>query len=539
MDIHQRLRRIREQETLRLQYKTNLAKWRKEPLIWLEERYGESSKSFLWSEYGEEYENHKWDGDKDPIAQAWSNVALQKNTVITSATGIGKTYWLPRLTYWFLDCFENSLVIAAGPTSTQLRDNYWAEMGLAFNKFRKHRPTSTLLNNILRIGGSRSSEDDFEKAGWGVISRYGSLEGGASKDKQSVAKAQGSHRKDMLIIIDEAAGVSRALLKTFENTSVGTNNVIVLVGNPDSKNDTLAYASKRPSYTTYRASAYDFPNVVCSRDIIHGATTVKSIDQRKLDYGEDSPFYNSRIRGIVPSQLENTLVKCEWIYACMDGDVLPDKSHNAMGIDVANSQQGDKACVVSGKANMLMRIDLFQCPNASLIAHNVLFDSDYLASKGFDNYLTAKIDDYEINQSAIGVDSVGVGVSTINTFLELGYSSVIGLQGGQNKDLIPTDNRGKMLYEFNSLRSQMLWMLREDIRQKQIDLSNLTTDQLEMFEEEITSIQYERKGGKITMEKKEDLKARIGRSPDLMDGIMYWNYMRRVTSISSGVWSVE
>ena len=60
------LRQLKEEKLLRLKRE----RYKTDPLFWLEDRFGESRESFAWSEI-EGYEKHEWDGDKDPLAQAW------------------------------------------------------------------------------------------------------------------------------------------------------------------------------------------------------------------------------------------------------------------------------------------------------------------------------------------------------------------------------------------------------------------------------------------------------------------------------------
>ncbi|MDR3678899.1 MAG: hypothetical protein P4L41_02960 [Flavipsychrobacter sp.] len=46
----------------------------------------------------------------------------------------------------------------------------------------------------------------------------------------------------------------------------------------------------------------------------------------------------------------------------------------AVGIDVANSENGDKACEVWGTGNKCFHVHEFKCPNASNIALNMVYD---------------------------------------------------------------------------------------------------------------------------------------------------------------------
>lgn len=85
-----KLRKLQEEEMLRMQKEI----WQKKPLVWLRDRFGEDPLSFKWTARGGEYENHTWDGDEDPLAKAWKDLADGNWVGVEAATGTSKTYWL-------------------------------------------------------------------------------------------------------------------------------------------------------------------------------------------------------------------------------------------------------------------------------------------------------------------------------------------------------------------------------------------------------------------------------------------------------------
>jgi len=150
--------------------------------------------------------------------------------------------------------------------------------------------------------------------------------------------------------------------------------------------------------------------------------------------------------------------------------------------------------------------------------------------KGHKNYHVPKAYDFKIAETNIGVDSVGVGAATVDGFLEKAYN-VISLQGGQLDAAIPVDDQGKPMYAFSALRSQMYWQLRIDLERSKVIINiasapnykNVLRDLLK----EVVQIKYSIKGGKIAVESKEEIKKRLGgKSPDLLDALVYWNWMR-------------
>jgi len=510
--------------------KKKMDQYRRDPLAWLKERFDEDVRYYKWSSLPE-YEHHKWDGDVDPLANAWLSLAQRNWVGIESGSGTGKTYWLSRVAFWFLDCFENSLVVTSAPKLDQLRLHIWSEIGTAFGKFKVLRPEAELLTLRLKMRGEGESS-------WHAVG----FVAGAEVDADSATKAQGFHRRDMLIITDETPGMNDSILTAFQNTSVGENNMILSVGNPDSEMDALHRFAKNPHVKTFRVSAFDHPNIVLNTEWIPGAVTNKSIKIKEDVYGVNSNFFLSRVRGICPTQSVNSLIRLEWIEQCINAEIpADDESYPAIGIDVANSESGDMACIGWGKGNKFIGIKEFQCPNASHLAYNVIYDDAVLLEKGMHLYYTVKMSELDVTADCIGVDSVGVGVSTVNAFLDAGHD-VMSLQGGPDVDCIPKDDKGKPMYKFATLRAQMYWQLREDLRQKKISIQIDDRNVINKLKKNLIIPRMETAGGVIYVEKKEEIKRRMkGDSPNDVDALVYWNWVRRKRNrdMGSGVFSIE
>lgn len=512
--------------------------WRKFPLRWLQERMGESPGDYRWSEFGG-YGSHKWDGDVDPLAKAWEAIGAGEWVGIESAVGTGKTFMLSRVVFWFLDVYPDALVVTSAPKHDQLQLHLWAEITRAFHKFKKIRPYAILLDSLrLKVDARQpDSEMDLSKS-WQAVG----FVAGVGAEEQSATKAQGFHRKNMLIITEETPGMPESVMTAFKNTSIAENNLILAVGNPDSELDALHQFCTMRNVKSFIVSAYDHPNVVNQRELISGAVTVQAIERRKDEYGEDSPLYLSRVRGISPTQGVDSLIKLKWVDQCImtsaqylklynkqkaAGVLKLGKGFNAVGIDVANSEAGDTASAAFGKDCRLMHIDEFQCPNATHLAYNIIYNDNVLLDKCYDNYHTHKRHNYDITDDCIGVDAVGVGVATINAFKDSGVG-VVGLQGGQWNEAIPKDDKDQPIYKFASLRAQMWWETREDFRKGEIAVLIQDPRMLSQIRLQLTIPRVDVSENVITIEKKENIKKRLGgKSPNIGDAIVYWNWMRK------------
>lgn len=539
-------RRLQEEEYRRLQNKI----YQRNPMKWLEERFGEDPLSFMWSlrgtkysEYAETWAKHRWDGDTDPLYNAWMDLANGNWVGIEAATGTSKTYFLSRCVFWFLDCFPNSLIVTSAPKQAQLTLHLWSEIATAFNKFKRIRPKAAIYSLRLVV----EEEDTQNKEDWdnaltskswqavGFVAGVGSIE-------QSATKAQGFHRENMLIITEETPGMPEPVMVAFKNTCTGENNLILAVGNPDNQLDPLHTFATSANTKHYRISAYDYPNVVEDREIIKGAVTRASIRRRIADYGKTSDLYRSRVRGIAPAQSTDSLIKLDWCQQAAKRIPTYDDGYNAVGVDVANSIDGDKACLAWGKGRVLKELHEFQCPNATHLAYNLIMDDKTLSTNGYTDYDTKKLGDFEIMDGLIGIDAVGVGVATINALVDCGYNPV-GLSGAQWDEAIPieeyTNDEGKIIqkpkYKFQNLRAQMYWEFREDLRLGLVDIDIEDKTVLDGLFMELTIIRVRYKDNFIVVEPKEEIKKRLGgKSPNKADGAVYWNWIRKGYRVTSG-----
>lgn len=512
--------------------------YQSDPVKWLEERFGEKISLVDWTKYGG-YDNHTWDGTANPFYEMCKALANKKHVGVESATGTGKTYMLPRVIYWFLDTYPDSLVVTTAPKKEQLKRVLWNEISNAFPRFKKIRPHAELFSLTVNVDkrkqvikAEKNEQGFFEKKGSGSGWEAIGIVAGVGSGEESATKMQGFHRKNMLFVIEECAGVHHAVITAITNTCTGSNNLIVAVGNPDSELDALHLFCNRAGVINVRISAYDHPNIVLKKELIPGAVTVRSVEERRDEYGEDSPFYKSRVRGIAPTESVDSLIKGDYFDQCTKGHPKFEKVavnkkffYNACGVDVANSEAGDAAAVCFGRGNVCDYIKEFQCPNATHLAYNLIMDDMELAKNGYKNYDIPTVKQYEVMSQNIGVDAVGIGVATVNALHDKGYKAT-SLLGGQMEYAVRTGTNGEDLYKFNNLRSQMYFEAREDLRLAEIVL-DLPPTILRKLKRELITIKYKVQGGKIVVEAKEEIKKRIGKSPNLADAFVYWNWCRK------------
>ena len=479
----------------------------RDPVGWLVNVLDVPEWTLRWSMLPE-YADHKWDGTPDPLVAICEAVAAGKDCGVESATGTGKTFLGAGLSLWYQACFEDSLVITTAPVEKQLKAQCWKEIGQHFSKYKARYPMASMVD--LRV---RLREGAGEQERWAIIG-YGC---GVDADSTSATRAQGFHAAHMLHVTEETPGIDAAVMTALANTRTGTHNHALALGNPDHQLDSLHLFCTRPGTVHVRISALDHPNVVLGREVIPGATSRKFLRDTEAQYGsKDHPMYRSRVRGISPAEATDALIKLAWCERSAErwrSRAAPTESDRpAVGLDVAQSEHGDKASVAKGRGNRLMTVESAQCNNATKLGRDT---AEYAKTHG-------------VEPRHVGVDAIGVGAAALNALREdLGAVQALyggaapavkaGMkeQDGESREWLPDANR------FKNLRSQMYWQMREDLRTDNVDLP----PDPELFRQ-LTMPTFREMGNLVIVESKDDIKKRLGRSPDDADAVVYWNWVR-------------
>lgn len=449
------------------------------------------------------YATHVWDQTPDPLVLLAEALADWENVGVESGTGTGKSFFAAILVLWFLACFKGSRVFTFAPKEDQLRLFIWKEIRTLWPAFQVAFPLAQISDLRIRMA---EGSDEWGAWGYAVAIKAG---------EQSATNAQGMHAEHMLLIYEETPGIHPSVLEAGANTCTAPHNMRLALGNPDSQDDTLHQFCTQGNVRHVIISALDHPNIVTQRpSVVPGAVSQKSIDDRIGKYGVGSIMYDSRIRGISPAQAADAMILRAWCEKAVERH--PDLSYRdgkrAWGVDVANSENGDKAAIARWLGQTLLEVESMPCPDANLLGSAVVDEAR--AAHGRAMY--------------VGVDSVGVGAGAVNEAKRLGFR-VQSLNGGARampimdgpKDVESDKKAVRNEEKFTNLRASMWWQMREDLRLGRVALP----DDPELIADLVTP-RWTTKGGKILVESKEDIKDRLGRSPDKGDATVYGNWVR-------------
>ena len=122
----------------------------------------------------------------------------------------------------------------------------------------------------------------------------------------------------------------------------------------------------------------------------------------------------------------------------------------------------------------------------------------------------------------IGIDVIGVGASPYDLLVDAG-ATVTGINFGAGAE-DRTDKSGK--YKLGNIRAAVYWGFREALDP---EYSRLALPPNKALRAEMLAAKWRVQSGRIFIEAKEDVKARLGRSPDIADAVVlgWWADKRR------------
>lgn len=425
-----------------------------------------------------------WEGQKKIVRSVDENFA----TAVKSCHGSGKSYIMAAVVLAFLHTRTPSVAVTTAPTNRQVRGILWRNLRAHWRNSRKELLGSRPLQVEYNI-----SEDHFA-VGFK----------GADADSDS---AQGYHSPHLLAVVDEAAGVAEAVIASMDNIVTGEGSRLVYIGNPTSVSGRFrdAFHKDADLYNRITISALDTPNVQAGKVVIPGLIDQHQIDRTIRTYGADSPWTRARIYAEFPDQDDNSLITLTWIENAQkrgrgDAEVVGETFR--AGVDVARSGT-DESVIFIRQGDLIVHRSWMQGnDNMEVVAkvQSALQD----VSERYD------VDPYTID---VRVDVIGVGSGVYDRLHELGYSAVdVNVsRSSSDRELHP------------KLREELWWNMAQRFRDGRVafdddaggGLDEQTTSQLAAIR-----ARYVSGYARPVVESKEDMKKRLGRSPDRAEALM-------------------
>lgn len=420
-----------------------------------------------------------WSGQE----QILNSIRDHSETCARSCHGIGKTYVGSRAALWFLNSFENSIVITTAPTFRQVEKMMWREMRDAMNKSKVRLAGKMLKTPNLKVD---------EK--WYAV-------GLSTRDGDAF---QGFHAEHILVIADEASGIPEKIFDAIDGVTTSAHARILLLGNPTNPLGRFAKSFKDPTTGKIHISAWDTPNfqlngIKNAKDLIElgkaGKLETMPIPfpylitpmwayRRAIQWGIESPMWMSRVEGNFPEDADDVLIPLHKVEAAMSEErrlsVTKDTGQRHTGLDVARFG--------SDKTVFATRFGMW-------------FEPFIATAKKSTRETFAKLK--VMRMFPYYIDDIGVGGGVTDSAKEAKIPSF-----GVNVQMKAKDSE-----TFANLKSELAWKVRE-----MIDDIYLPYDEELMAQ--LSNIKFKYINGRIAVEQKDETKKRTnGQSPDKADAL--------------------
>lgn len=275
---------------------------------------------------------------------------------VRSGHKIGKSRSAAIVAWWFFCSWPDARAVMSSTTARQVDQILWREIRMvrarggrcvgcrlemeaaidagmpqveAQHRWRRPCPHSALIE-----------EEPGELARTGVKSDdFREIVGFTAKEAEAVAGVSG---ENLLYIVDEASGVPQVIYNAIEGNRAGGDRTggarIVLFGNPTKNEGEFyeAFHAKSELYHGITVSSEETPNVVAGRKVVPGLATADWVEEKKLEWGEESPLYTIRVKGKHATHEEGKIFSVHTISeAEKRWPETPEQGRLYVGVDVA------------------------------------------------------------------------------------------------------------------------------------------------------------------------------------------------------------
>jgi hypothetical protein len=469
------------------------ARWQNDPVGFVEQGLGET----LWSKQKE----------------ILTSLTQNKRTVVPACHAPGKSHLAARAVAWWLSTHPagTAVAITTATTHRQVRNIMWP--------------------HIRRVHAKHNLPGEADTVQWkinGTVVGYG-----FSPSAHDETAVQGIHAPNLLVVVDEAGGLSDTIGGALESLMTGGNTKLLVLGNPptDTEQTWFERICSSPLYSIIPISAYDTPNFTgeptgrcrsCPDYIEAHEVKTHLVDETWVadvisEFGEDSPFVEARVMAQFPKSSTGKVIPFAWAELATENEEPIESKVIKLGVDIA-SDGGDEFVIArldGGAVSIVHRSSGKQNANAVDVAGVVMREIEACIKLHSEREIRDRV--------RVKVDTIG-----------LGWGVVSMLDRWCKERSLPADIIGVNVAEkpkdqakFKNQRAEMWWNARQMVQPKdgKQDI-RLNVDRFVLSQMAGPTYTSDA-SGRVVIESKIDMKKRGVASPDRAEAILLALYENR------------
>lgn len=415
-----------------------------------------------------------------------------------------------------IELVENTKVALTAPTDRQVLNIMMPEISRLYNRAKAK---GILLPGRLNSYNIRTDNEEWFLTGF-------------KADEHNHEAWSGFHAVHTMFVVTEATGISDDTFAAIEGNLQGDSRILI-VFNPNTPVGYAARSQKGCRWEKFRLNSLTAPNVIERRTIIPGQVDYEWVKDKiehwcmpisetersaELDdflfegvWYRPEDLFRKKVLGKFPKISDDVLIPMQWLelaherWKQANGREPLSSEPRMLGVDVAGMGR-DSTCYCERKGAWV----------APFVCHNSGGQADHMKVAG----QIVNLRQYH-PEMFVAIDTIGEGAGVYSRCLELDDSThIISCKysewAKEFRGKEPTDMTGQ--YRFLNMRAWLFWAVRDWLNPKNETGAMLPPDPV--FDEEATEIRWSfRSDGRIIIEPKDDIKARIGRSPDKFDSL--------------------
>jgi len=429
-------------------------------------------------------------------------------TAVRASHGVSKTYTAAEAAVWFLNCVPRSKVITTAPTFMQVAKLLWAEINTIYTTSRIQ-----LEGECLAVEIKTKHPDHFAV--------------GFSTDKP--ARAEGWHSQSIMFILDEGKGIAQWMWDSVRGAMTGGFCRLLVLSTTDGvqveENFYRIFQGEDADsqWNRIHISAFDSPYVTGEKfrsvkipdprrperfevewtepkDVKIQIADQGYIDAAKLDWGEDSVLYRTKVLGEIVDDAADSIItvaQTNRMFANASAPAFIDAGALQAGIDVARGGTDDA---------VFFRSKGLRVTGSKVIPPQRVPDKAKLV------FIADEFERFIDHDKAyrVKVDDTGVGGGVTDILQDRGYAVAPVNNGGEPSQPDRYNNvAAEMWYEVGKLVHEIACP----------DLPRLAG---ELTGRKSASLDSK---GRLRVESKDDYKKRSGgKSPDMADAFLLCFY---------------
>ena len=427
------------------------------------------------------------------------SVDKYRYTAVHSCHDSGKSFSASRIMAWWLKRYPpgEAFVVTTAPTVKQIHAILWRE----FDR------TNTKIGEPFRITMADHAYMDLG-AGKEELVAFG-----RKPADNSPTAFSGIHARHVLVIIDEAGGISESMWTAVDTLVTNEGSHVLAIGNPDDPASHFAEVCQEgsdwnvihidglrtPNFTREGVERFPrtkklmedegipFYDAVTPTSVQEVLLSPAWVEERIRRWGTNSAPFASKVRGIFPSTSDDAVISPYLVRNAKILDLPMPSTPKLLAVDVAGSGMDETVALE------------YSGGKARVVWHTM--GADTMKTAGFMAKWKAEHPD-----GIMVIDYVGLGRGAYDRLREQNIS-VIGFGGGES-------SRRKNLYA--NKRAEAWWLMRAAFENSQLDIDG---EDIELCAQLSLPKWTTRSSGQIVVESKDDMRKRGISSPDRGDAL--------------------